>query len=756
MQSNNGEIRNYSVNSTEAVNDLKILQNYVSDVLSTMEAGNDKKSSLSLLLKAIIPKKDLIIKNIDFIMNDSETYRTLIAGFKLIEFELNNIDDQDSKIIVLSIIEAFNKYEYNYKGLKSDMIDFITDFINKLNLKKIKKEALKVEIEDVLSIFSLTILLLAKLDFDFSRKVYNDFTKLDNELNSLNGYKESTLREKMLTIKNALEVSIKDSQPRYEENILILENFNNKINSILKLLKMDETLDSVDPMIRLVLSTKPTKEELLNILKDDIIEFHQYICQILIGITTIANELEKRYVESNNNDNNNNNSVASKSEILSQINDINNYLADLVQEDAIRSIYLTENPISYERTSLNTSLIHKAIVYGATRGEEENQNIMNIFNREILHPFDSKQYIKLRRYFIDGKYGKLETYTYKFGDKLAKDTFHIIYFFGNGGAAQTNIIEMISYIKLIAERNPSYSIQITAFNYYGYMYSENFPDSMAKLKESGMTQIYDLLKRGVKGEGIFLFGQSLGGAIATLVAAQAHQEGIKVSLINCRSFAQVSKFISSNSIVTTIASAATNFNDDILSAFNSIPSEYKDYIVSVNDGVIAEQASLFKALEENYEKEMTILQKKAKQARRISRGFFSSVSDYDDDSSPTLSQALKTEFNNKSNYEAAGFKLPNIEWVFYNPDRENTEQQKRNLSERERRIFIAGGDCNDSKTHNTHLSQLVSKYNHSLTAERHLQVFIIMRMEKFLTLIKNNNANPEAEVQKNDQSFKLK
>lgn len=151
------------------------------------------------------------------------------------------------------------------------------------------------------------------------------------------------------------------------------------------------------------------------------------------------------------------------------------------------------------------------------------------------------------------------------------------------------------------------------------------------LVKAGVAQVKDLIKAGAKPENIVLDGHSLGGAVATLVAAQLHKEGLKVHLINGRSFSKLSteadlllnkhagllagemqgkknpdgtvkenaKIKALGPILGKIAKAgikAAGLEMNAAKAYKSIPDEYKTCYFAQKDEIIPYKASLAKAV----------------------------------------------------------------------------------------------------------------------------------------------------------------
>lgn len=101
------------------------------------------------------------------------------------------------------------------------------------------------------------------------------------------------------------------------------------------------------------------------------------------------------------------------------------------------------------------------------------------------------------------------------------DNLHIVYFNGNSEGFQQNYQQvaedLLSYNK---DRVPVTAVQ---FNYPGILNSEGQVEIAQDLIDSGIAQVQSLLDQGVPHSKIVLHGVSLGGSIASHVAAHFHQ-----------------------------------------------------------------------------------------------------------------------------------------------------------------------------------------------------------------------------------------
>jgi pimeloyl-ACP methyl ester carboxylesterase len=173
------------------------------------------------------------------------------------------------------------------------------------------------------------------------------------------------------------------------------------------------------------------------------------------------------------------------------------------------------------------------------------------------------------------------------------------------------------------------NVNVIGFNYRGVADSTGLACSSDDLIIDGIAQVQRLIDRGVDPEKIVLRGNSLGGAVAALVGQHFHKRDQKVSVFSARSFSTIT-----NAIVAWIrtgypedrnettyrkilgwlakpfimlAVAASKWEMDGYSAYQSIPDAYKEYMVvrssrakrvpaRKDDTVIPHYASLHLAL----------------------------------------------------------------------------------------------------------------------------------------------------------------
>ena len=202
--------------------------------------------------------------------------------------------------------------------------------------------------------------------------------------------------------------------------------------------------------------------------------------------------------------------------------------------------------------------------------------------------------------------------------KPLSEQYYIVKFNGNGMQYQDALINYANDANRL-------NVSVIGFNYRGVGNSKKSPGTFQDLVTDGIAQVQRLLDKGVNSRKITLDGLSLGGGVATLVAAHFHKIGQPVYLWNDRSFASISKAAAGmvapesdgifgnacgSSLETSSWSlmAPAGWDADVAKAYNSIPAEYKGHMYvgkaserSVGDGVIAHRASLHKGVKP-YEK----------------------------------------------------------------------------------------------------------------------------------------------------------
>lgn len=199
--------------------------------------------------------------------------------------------------------------------------------------------------------------------------------------------------------------------------------------------------------------------------------------------------------------------------------------------------------------------------------------------------------------------------------KPQSEQYYIVKFNGNGMQYQ----DALNNFAYDARR---LNVSVIGFNYRGVGNSMKTPDTFQDLVTDGIAQVQRLLDSGVESKKITLDGLSLGGGVATMVAAHFHKIGKPVYLWNDRSFATISKAaagmvapesdgIFGNACGTSLETsswslmAPAGWDADVAQAYNSIPAGYKGHMYvakqsdkSYGDGVIAHRASLHKGVKQ--------------------------------------------------------------------------------------------------------------------------------------------------------------
>lgn len=130
---------------------------------------------------------------------------------------------------------------------------------------------------------------------------------------------------------------------------------------------------------------------------------------------------------------------------------------------------------------------------------------------------------------------------------------------------------------------------VMAFNMPGMGNSEGSSRQASDLVEVTTDIVKMLINRGVKPENILLKGHSLGGAIATLTAADLHREKQPVRLFVDRSFSSLTHVISDKLMtiwggkllfkpIINYFLSLSGWNIDSAAAWHTIPNEYKTYV----------------------------------------------------------------------------------------------------------------------------------------------------------------------------------
>ncbi len=193
-----------------------------------------------------------------------------------------------------------------------------------------------------------------------------------------------------------------------------------------------------------------------------------------------------------------------------------------------------------------------------------------------------------------------------------KDKKYVISFHGNG-------LTFSDYQHDCIAKAQNCQCVVIGFNYRGVTPGTRKARKYQELVIDGIAQVQRLIAAGVDPENITLDGFSLGGAIATLVAAHCHKNGQKVSVFNDRSFGTLVK-----EIAQLVTSEANLFSEGlerstiapVLSlsawaikasvAYMEIPSAYRGHMFigpqdhsNPGDGVIKDKATLHAQIPEH-------------------------------------------------------------------------------------------------------------------------------------------------------------
>ena len=200
------------------------------------------------------------------------------------------------------------------------------------------------------------------------------------------------------------------------------------------------------------------------------------------------------------------------------------------------------------------------------------------------------------------------------------DKKYVVHFNGNAQFAADKIEESV-------QESKNLNCVAIAFDYPGIGTKEDKAKNTKDLVKAGVAQVESLIKAGAKPENIVLDGHSLGGAVATLVAAELHKKGQPVHLINGRSFSKLSTetdlllnkqagllagqvnsdgTVKENSKIKALGPLlgklakvgikAAGLEMNAAKAYKSIPDEYKTCYFAQKDEIIPFKASLAKAV----------------------------------------------------------------------------------------------------------------------------------------------------------------
>lgn len=180
-------------------------------------------------------------------------------------------------------------------------------------------------------------------------------------------------------------------------------------------------------------------------------------------------------------------------------------------------------------------------------------------------------------------------------DLPAKDQKWIVFFTGNADCYENNLMGLSQLVR-------DSGSNVMCGNYRGVFRSEGKATCSQDLILDGEAMVQYLLSKGVEPQNILLRGWSLGGAVATAVAAQHQEEGKEMNLCVDRSFSTIGDVARGwvGSVLGFAAdklSSAANWGFDSVRDFQKVKG-YKFIIQARHDKVIRYSASLYKRLKE--------------------------------------------------------------------------------------------------------------------------------------------------------------
>ncbi len=246
--------------------------------------------------------------------------------------------------------------------------------------------------------------------------------------------------------------------------------------------------------------------------------------------------------------------------------------------------------------------------------------VLRTLNTPHMSPDSGNEDIKVE-VKIGKKVAVLNTYERKpdsFKKMEPKDQKFIIHFCGNNqfaGDKMSGKDGKGSQISEPASKNVErFGCGVITFDYPGVGIKSGEVVKATKTKQlvnAGIAQVQRLLDQNVKPENIVLDGISLGGAVATLTAAHFHKKGLKVHLINERSFGKLSaegtamaskEFTGILAVLKPLAPfispiiKLTGLEMEPDKAYKSIDDEFKTCLFADKDEVIAFEESFAKAV----------------------------------------------------------------------------------------------------------------------------------------------------------------
>ncbi|MBS0287716.1 MAG: hypothetical protein JSR17_10490 [Proteobacteria bacterium] len=279
-----------------------------------------------------------------------------------------------------------------------------------------------------------------------------------------------------------------------------------------------------------------------------------------------------------------------------------------IEEGILQTLEGQIGQVTQVRSKRNTNAIAKAL---SVLGNNLMRQLPNPFRGHLLPAqdpsyrketgYDPQDYQSLftdttsgfERIDVERKGKKISSFQVDGSPKGTKteDKKYIIYFNGNATYALQTADEMKRDAAL-------HQCTVINFDYPGVGESEGKTVIAKDMVNAGYAQVKRLIDMGVPAENIILKGQSIGGAVATMVAGKCHENGEPVGVINQRSFAKMSRVVKEilgggklGSIGSGIIQGL-GWGMDALAAWNKIPDSHKEFIFAERDEVIPPAASL--------------------------------------------------------------------------------------------------------------------------------------------------------------------
>lgn len=183
-------------------------------------------------------------------------------------------------------------------------------------------------------------------------------------------------------------------------------------------------------------------------------------------------------------------------------------------------------------------------------------------------------------------------------DLALEQQSYVVNFFGAMSLYENNLNDMMDDARAMQS-------SVVGFNYRGVSQSTGVATSEYDLVVDGIAQVQRLLDAGISPGNIILKGESLGGAIATLVARHFHYLGVDVILFANRTFSRLTNVIVGqirtagrqddrtgyteplfNRVLGGVAWPVTygilklvGWELNVVSAYRELPNDKKEYIV---------------------------------------------------------------------------------------------------------------------------------------------------------------------------------